>query len=336
MNKRTSKLPQTVMFVAVIGLLIFVSIISICVGQYSISPGEIAQIVTGRVVDTMSCKVFFTLRLPRVLMAVMAGVGLGIAGSIYQTIFKNPLASPDIIGVAPGANLGAAIAIVFMGASTTAMVSGAFVGGTVVVILVMLLVRALPGNTTATYVLAGIVMSSVSKAFIMVLKFFADPANELAAIEFWTMGSFASVTSMKVLTIFPVFFLSLAGLILLRRQVELMALNEDECRMLGMCLSQIRIVVLALSTLMVASIISITGLISFIGLIAPHAARMMLKRTNFLTTVMSGFIGAVVMVISDTLARCMYSAEIPISILTTFIGVPVLVYFMYQQKENLL
>ncbi len=336
MNNKTSKLPQTIMFVAVIGFLIFTAVISICVGQYSISPEEIAQIITGGLKGEMSYKVFFTLRLPRVLMAVMAGIGLGIAGSVYQTIFKNPLASPDIIGVAPGANLGAAIAIVFMGASTVAMVSGAFTGGIAVVILVMLLVRVLPGNTTATYVLAGIVMSSVSKAFIMILKFFADPANELAAIEFWTMGSFASVTSRKVITIFPIFFFSLAGLILLRRQIELMSLNEDECRMLGVRLSQIRITILALSTLMVASIISITGLISFIGLIAPHIARMMLKRNNFAATAMSGLIGAVVMVISDTLARCVYSAEIPISILTTFIGVPVLVYFMYQQKENLL
>lgn len=336
MNQKTFKLPQTIKFVAVVGFVILASIVSVCVGQYSISPGEIVQIMTGGLKGSMSYKVFLNLRLPRVFMAVMAGIGLGTSGSVYQTIFKNPLASPDIIGVAPGANLGAAAAIVFLGTTTAAMVSGAFVGGSVVVVLVILLVRVLPGNTTATYVLAGIVMSSVSKAFIMVLKFFSDPANELAAIEFWTMGSFANVTNVKVTTVFPVFFFSFAGLILLRRQVEMMSLGEDECRMLGMCLSQIRIVVLGLSTLMVASIISITGLISFVGLIAPHIARMLLKRNNFATTIMSGLVGAAVIVVSDTLARCIYTAEIPISILTTFIGVPVLVYFMYQQKENLL
>lgn len=332
---KLTKLPQTAMFVAVILLVVTAFVISICIGQFSISLDEIWLILTGREVSDMTRKVFMNLRFPRTCMAMLAGIGLGTSGYIYQTIFKNPLASPDIVGVAPGANLGAAIAIVMLGGATLSIAGGAFLGGIIVVVLVMAIVRISPTNTTVTYVLAGIIMSHISKAFIMVLKFFADPTNELAAIEFWTMGSLANVTATKTLAIFPFFIVSLIGLILLRRQIDMMVLNEDECRMLGVDVSRVRTIILILSTLLIASIISVTGLISFVGLIAPHVARMMLKKTGFATTVMSALVGAVILLLSDTLARSIYSAEIPISILTTFIGVPILVYFMLKQKEIL-
>ena len=229
--------------------------------------------------------------------------------------------------------MGAAITIVLLGSSTISIAAGAFIGGIAVVALVLLLVRITPVNTVATYVLAGIVMSSVSRACIMVQKFFADPANELAAIEFWTMGSLANITLDKLLTIVPVFLISLTALFLMRRQIELMSLNEDEIRMLGVRLSLVRTVILGFSTLLVASIISMTGLISFIGLIAPHIAKLMLKRNNFATAAMSALVGGIVILVSDTLARSIYTVEIPISILTTFIGVPILLYFMFNQKE---
>ena len=332
---KLTKLPQTAMFVAVILLVVTAFVISICIGQFSISLDEIWLILTGREVSDMTRKVFMNLRFPRTCMAMLAGIGLGTSGYIYQTIFKNPLASPDIVGVAPGANLGAAIAIVMLGGKTLSSAGGAFFGGIIVVVLVMAIVRISPTNTTVTYVLAGIIMSHISKAFIMVLKFFADPTNELAAIEFCTMGSLANVTATKTLAIFPFFIVSLIGLILLRRQIDMMVLNEDECRMLGVDVSRVRTIILILSTLLIASIISVTGLISFVGLIAPHVARMMLKKTGFATTVMSALVGAVILLLSDTLARSIYSAEIPISILTTFIGVPILVYFMLKQKEIL-
>lgn len=330
--KQTKRPPQTILFAAAIALILIALIASICIGQYPISLHDIWRILTAGEVSDMCRKVFLTLRLPRAIMALIAGFGLGMAGNVYQTIFKNPLASPDIIGVASGANLGSAIAIVLLGGATVSILAGSFAGGIMVVLFVMLLVRATPTNTVTTYVLAGIVMSSISSAFIMILKFFADPANELAAIEFWTMGSFANVTADKLLTVLPVFLFSTIGIILLRRQIDLMSLNEDECRMLGVCLPRMRTVILALSTLLVASIISVTGLISFVGLIAPHITKMMLKRNNFATTMMSALVGGIILLVADMLARTIYTAEIPISILTTIIGVPLLVYFMCTRK----
>lgn len=309
-------------------------IASICIGNFPITVKEIIAILTGGEVSTMTRNVFFTLRLPRACMGLMAGAGLGVAGSVYQMIFRNPLASPDIIGVSSGANLGAAIAIVSVGIGIGGIAIGAFAGGLLAVGFVMLLVRATRANTTATYVLAGIVISAVAKSAIMLLKYYADSESNLAAIEYWTMGSFAGVTASKVLSVLPFWLIGFAGLFLLRRQVGLLSLNEEECRMLGVRLHRVRLAVLSLSTLLVASIVSITGLISFIGLIAPHISRMMIKRENTDTMVLAAMVGGAVMLIADILARSLYAGGLPISILTTIIGVPVLVYFMCKRKEG--
>lgn len=230
-------------------------IASICIGNYPISIREIISILTGGEVGAMTRKVFFTLRLPRTCMGVMAGAGLGVAGSVYQMIFRNPLASPDIIGVSSGANLGAAIAIVSVGIGVGGIALGAFAGGLLAVAFVMLLVRATRANTTATYVLAGIVISAVAKSVIMLLKYYADSESNLAAIEYWTMGSFAGVTASKVLSILPFWLIGFVGLFLLHRQVGLLSLNEEECRTLGVRLYRVRLTVLTLSTLLVASIV---------------------------------------------------------------------------------
>ena len=309
-------------------------IASICIGNFPITLKEIIAILTGGEVSTMTRNVFFTLRLPRACMGLMAGAGLGVAGSVYQMIFRNPLASPDIIGVSSGANLGAAIAIVSVGIGIGGIAIGAFASGLLAVGFVMLLVRATRANTTATYVLAGIVISAVAKSAIMLLKYYADSESNLAAIEYWTMGSFAGVTASKVLSVLPFWLIGFVGLFLLRRQVGLLSLNEEECRMLGVRLHRVRLAVLSLSTLLVASIVSITGLISFIGLIAPHISRMMIKRENTDTMVLAAMVGGAVMLIADILARSLYAGGLPISILTTIIGVPVLVYFMCKRKEG--
>lgn len=321
------------LFLTAAAAVILAAAVSLCVGKYPISPEQILAILRGGDVPEMSRRVFFTLRLPRTIMGFLAGVGLGMAGSVYQIIFKNPLASPDIIGIAGGANLGAAAAIVLFSSGMASVAVGAFWGGLAAVGCVMLLVRATGSRATATYVLAGIVINAVSKACIMCLKYFADPENQLAAIEYWEMGTFGNTTASKVISILPMFLTGLAGILLLRRQIELMSLGDDECRALGVRLRPIRGAVLVFSTLIVASVISVTGLVSFAGLIAPHTARLMLRRNNAVTVCLSGLVGGVVVMTADILARVLYSAELPISVLTTVIGVPMLVYFLCRGKE---
>lgn len=321
-------------FIGVTAVITIAAVISVCVGKYPITIDEILALLGGSApVADMTQKVFFTLRLPRVIMTVVAGIGLGVSGSVYQIIFKNPLASPDIIGIAGGANLGAAVAIVLVSASGVLPIAfGAFWGGLAAVLCVMLLVNITDAMRTETYVLAGIIINAVSKALIMVLKYFADPENELAAMDYWEMGTFGNITQSKLLTVLPLFLIALTGIILLRRQIELMSLSDNECRALGVRLKPIRTMVLLLSTLLVSSVICVTGLITFVGLIAPHTARLMLGRNDRLTIYMSGLVGAVVVLIADILARTLYSAELPISILTTLIGIPILVYYMLKRK----
>lgn len=308
------------------------TLFSVGVGKYPISVREILKMMVGAEVSPLTVKVFLNLRLPRTLLALLAGAGLGLAGSVYQTIFRNPLASPDIIGVSSGTNLGAAVAIVLLGSNMLSLTIGAFIGGLLAVLFVVLLVRVTDSVATATYVLAGIIISATAKAFIMMLKYYADSDSELAAIEYWTMGSLASVTLDKLLSVLPFWLIGFVGLLLLRRQIALLSLNEEECRSLGVRIKPVRLTVLFLSTLLIASIICVTGLISFTGLIAPHIANMMLGRQNTKTLIMSSMVGAFVLLVSDILARSLTTAEMPISILTTIIGVPVLVYFMCKRK----
>lgn len=335
MNSKIKNRLTPILFAVITAAVITAAVVSVCVGKYTITTADIQAMLKGEQVQAMTRKVFTTLRLPRTVMALIAGIGLGIAGSVYQIIFKNPLASPDIIGIAGGANLGAAVAIVSVSTSgMIAIAAGAFWGGLIAVVCVMLLVKATRSRSTSTYVLAGIVINTISKAAIMALKYFADPENELAAMEYWEMGTFGNTTLSKLLSIRPMFLIGLAGILLLRRQIELMSLSDNECRALGVRLRPVRAAVLALSTLMVGSIISVTGLISFAGLIAPHTARLMLRRNDSTTIIMSGLVGAFVVLTADILARVLYSAELPISILTTVIGVPILIYFLCARGKD--
>lgn len=321
-------------FLAVGAVMVAAAMCSVCVGKYPISLPEIQRLLMGMDVKEMTAKVFFTLRLPRTCMALFSGAGLGLAGAVYQAIFKNPLASPDIIGVSSGANLGAAAAIAAAGGTMAGVAVGAFAGGLLAVAFVMLLVHATDSKSTSTYVLAGIIISAAAKTGIMLLKYYADSESKLAAIEYWTMGSLASVTGSKVLAVLPFWLAGFLGLLLLRRQVGLLSLNEEECQALGVRLRPIRWGVLLLSTLLVASIICVTGLISFAGLIAPHIARILIKRQNTQTMLLSAMVGGTVLLTADILARALYAAELPLSVLTTVIGVPVLVWLMCRKTEG--
>ena len=316
-------------FTLTAALLAVLTAVSLLAGKYPISPSGLLALLTGGAVPEMTARVFCTLRLPRTLMALLGGAGLGLAGGVYQTVFRNPLASPDVIGVSSGVNLGAAAAIVLAGGGTAATALGGFLGGLLAVSAVLALARAAGERRTVTYVLAGVVISSLSQTGIMLLKYFADSESRLAAIEYWAMGSLSAVTARRLLPVLPFWLAGFAGLLLLRRQIGLLSLNEDECRALGVPLGAVRRTVLALSTLLVASVICVTGLISFAGLIAPHIARLLLRRQNTAALILGAMVGGAVLLAADILARVLYAAELPVSILTTLIGVPVLAALLY-------
>ena len=319
-------------FAVMSALALLALIISFCVGKYRLTPGEIVTILSGGEIGRIKREVLLNLRIPRAFMALIAGLGLGLAGNVYQIIFRNPLAAPDIIGVASGANLGAAIAVALCGGGALLPASFAFAGGMAVTFLVIALVRVTAQNSMTTYILAGIIMKAISESFIMMLKFFADPEKELAAIEYWSMGSLGNITAQKLAVAAPLFAVGFLGLVLIRRQVTLLGTQDDESRMLGVRVRGVRVAVLTFSTLMVTSTICMTGMIAFVGLIAPHIARLLLKRNSFTSCVFAGLAGGFILLVADIFARTIYSAEIPISILTTFIGAPFLLYFIVKRN----
>lgn len=309
-------------------------LLSIGVGKYTLSGKDIINIIADNHDNQIAINVFYNLRLPRSIMIMLGGIGLGMAGSVFQTIFKNPLASPDIIGVTSGANVGAAISIVFLSGSVFTIALGAFSGGIVAIVFVIGLVKLSNTRDVQTYVLSGIVINALSNGIIMTLKYFADPENELGTIEFWTMGSFGSVTSEKLKMVFPILLIGLIGLLLMRWTINVLSLSDEEGKALGISVEKSRLLVLFFSTLVIASIVSITGLISFVALIPPHIARTILRRNDFKTTVFSGLLGAVLMTISDILARILLPSELPISIITSFIGAPYLAFLIYRRNMS--
>lgn len=309
-------------------LLIVVLVWSVITGQY---PLTLKSLLSG---DTMSIMVFKRLRLPRALMGVIGGFGLSISGYIYQLIFKNPLASPDIVGVSSGASAGAALAIVAVSASVPVISISAFIGAVTALIITLLTAYLVPGRNSYTIVLAGIAIHSVAQTILMFLKLAADPEKQLASIEYWIMGSLNGI-SRDSLAI-P-FLTTLAGFIImamLYRQVLILSTSEEEAVSLGVNVTILRFIILMLATLVVSSIICVTGLISFIGLIAPHIARLLTKRNDIFTYITSGFTGAILLTLADIMARSVSTSELPVSIFTSLLGAPLLIILLIRANKK--
>ncbi|MEG1069362.1 MAG: iron ABC transporter permease [Ruthenibacterium sp.] len=300
---------------------------SLLIGRYPLSP---ALLFAG---DEQELRIFFTLRVPRTVMALVAGFGLSVAGGVYQLIFKNALASPDIIGVSSGASAGAAVAILFLGGGVLATAVCAFFGGLAAVLLALLLAGAANQRHLATFVLSGIAVNALAQAVLMGLKLTADPERQLASIEFWTMGSLAGMTASKLPAVLCITVGGMLGLFLLYRQIVLLSLDADEAKMLGVRVDSLRRLVLVLATLVVGGIVSVTGLISFVGLLAPHIARLVMKNNRVQTLLFSGAVGGSLLLIADCVARSIATAEIPVSILTSLIGAPFLIYLICKGEK---
>ena len=330
MFKNTYNYRNKIILLSAIQVLLLLAVLvwSVITGQY---PLTLNGLLSG---DTMSIMVFKRLRLPRALMGVIGGFGLSISGFIYQLIFKNPLASPDIVGVSSGASAGAALAIVAVSASVPVISISAFIGAVTALIITLLTAYLVPGRNSYTIVLAGIAIHSVAQTILMFLKLAADPEKQLASIEYWIMGSLNGI-SRDSLAI-P-FLTTLAGFIviaLLYRQVLILSTSEEEAVSLGVNVTSLRFIILMLATLIVSSIICVTGLISFIGLIAPHIARLLTKRNDIFTYITSGFTGAILLTLADILARSVSPSELPVSIFTSLLGAPLLIILLIRANKK--
>lgn len=301
--------------------------VSVLTGKYPLSWAALLQ------GEVQSLRVFYTLRLPRTCMAVAAGFGLGTAGLIYQLVFRNPLASPDIIGVSSGASAGAAFAILFLSGTFGAVTFSAFAGSLLAVAAVMILTTLAPHKGDGAIVLAGLAIHSLAQTVLMMLKLTADPERELASIEYWIMGSFNGMTLDKLPGACIVCGICFFGLVLLYRQILILSVEDEEAALLGIPVEKMRLFILLLATLMVAAIVSVTGIVSFIGLLAPHCAKILMKHHRISLMWVSGLIGSILLCMADILARSVSASELPVSIFTSLLGAPFLLFLMVRRRN---
>lgn len=313
---------------------------SMSIGHYEISAYEVLDMLFSKLTASemrygdMMQTVVFEVRLPRVILAMMVGCSLSVSGAVYQCVFKNPMASPNILGTSSGAGLGTALAIIFsFGAVYTQMISFAFGLLAVAITYAISAKIGRRGNLILVFVLTGILVSTVFQALISLVKYTADPYEKLPAITFWLMGSLSTAGKNDILIILIPFLLGIVPLFLMRWRLNILSLGDDDVKCLGIDVRNLRLIVIGCSTLLTASCVSVAGIIGWVGLIVPHIARMLVG-SNFIALLpSSALIGATYLLLIDDAARGIFKAEIPLSILTALIGAPYFIYLLVKTKD---
>lgn len=308
-------------------------LILLCLGRYAVTPMEAFRIMGTalfkdeaalealKAENPFKVSVILNSRLPRLLMGMIVGAGLSVAGTAYQAIFGNPLVSPDILGVSSGAGFGAALGIL-LSTSLTIIQGSALIFGLLAVALVLLISKVRDRTELFMLVLSGVIIQALFNALVSVIKYVADPQDKLPAITVWLMGSLASSSYRNVVIASFIILPCIAILLSLRWKMNLLSLDEDEARSLGINVQRLRLIVIVLSTLMTGVTVSLCGIIGWIGLVIPHIGRMMVGNDHRTLLPASALIGALYLLLIDTLARTATAAEIPLSILTAIIGAP--------------
>ncbi len=307
----------------------------ICVGRMEIPISDvfktIGAIFTGQKTDVQNYSIIVNLRLPRILMAIIVGAGLTCAGNTFQSLFSNPLATPDILGVTSGTCVGAILAIILScGILGTQLIALAF--GLVSVLFTIKIAGRNKNGSMIYLVLAGVIASSLFNAIGSLLKYTADPQDKLPEITYWLMGSFTSATYQKLLIGSPLIIVGIVIIYLLRWRLNILALSEDEAKASGIDLKKTRMIFILASTLITASAVSMCGQIGWIGLLIPHCARMLVGSNNRYVVPLSISLGASFMILIDTLSRSLTVIELPLSILTAIIGAPVFILLLNRSK----
>jgi len=309
------------------------ALVALTIGPFRLTLAEVLAALTGRAEGTADV-VVWSIRLPRVLAAMLVGAALAAAGASYQVLFRNPLVSPDILGVSSGAALGAVCGI-FLSLPVIAIQGFAFLGGLAAVGLVIFVSQAVRGvDQTLVLVLTGVVMGALAGAATSLLKVMADPYDQLPAITFWLLGSLASTTPADLGPVLPAVVLGLVPLILLRWRINLLSLGDDEARALGVDAPRLRLLVIAAATLITASVVAIAGVVGWVGLVIPHIARMLVGPSFATLLPVAAILGAGYLLLVDTLCRTLASIEIPLGILTAVLGAPFFLYLLARGRRG--
>lgn len=314
-------------------------LLSFVVGRYGVPLGQVVRILLSGVLPleqtwtgNMAIAVL-NVRLPRILLACLVGCGLSAAGTGYQTVFQNPMAAPDILGASSGACFGAALAIM-TGQSAVMITVFAFLTSLLSVALVYLVGNHTRGNRVVNLLLAGIMVGSLFSACTSYIKLVADPTNQLPQITYWLMGSLSGTRMGTVRFAAVCMAVGLVPLLLLRWRMNLLTLSPDEARAMGVHTDRLRLAVILSSTVLTAAAVSVSGMIGWVGLVIPHLSRRIVGSDCRRLMPMSCLFGAAFLLLVDNMARCLTATEIPIGILTAFVGAPFFIYLMVKGGDR--
>jgi len=325
-----------------LSLLIFAACVALALvlGRYRIAAGDLFEILASSVrggdLDPSlagSSLVLWSVRLPRVIAAVMVGAALSVSGAVFQSLFRNPLVSPGILGVTSGAGFGATLAFFFAAGSATVVELSAFVWGLIAVTLACQIGRR-GGNTVTSLVLSGVIVSALFTAGISFLKYRADPYQQLPAMVFWTMGSFNSIVWADSIRALSIIAPGLVVLYLFRWWLNPISLGDEDAMNLGIDVRRARMIYIVVGTLIVAASVSSCGAIGWVGLVVPHMARIMVGSDHDVLIPFSALLGGTFMLIMDTLARTLPGGEIPVGVLTALLGAPFFAYLLVTGEKR--
>jgi len=320
---------------------LLIILVSFIVGKYPISLKNLFVILVESIFSFEHSlpeplyTVIFKVRLPRILVAVAAGSSMAASGVAYQGMFRNPLVSPDILGASAGAAFGAAVGILLsFGIVGIEILS--FLFGLLAVFLTYFICMKLGknNNTTLLLILSGMLIGTLFTSFITLIKYVADPYSKLPEITFWLMGSLSAVNLKDFYLVFTISVIGIIPLMLLRWKLNVLSFDEEEAHALGINVNKLRIVVILCSSLMTASVVSVAGLIGWVGLVIPHFARMLVGPNFKKLLPVSALMGGSFLLFVDDLARCIGSLEIPLGVLTSIIGAPFFIYLMLNVKKG--
>ncbi|WP_312906583.1 FecCD family ABC transporter permease [Tissierella praeacuta] len=312
---------------------IVVGFIALCIGRYMVEPKQVIDVLTNQflgfpeIVEDIDLSVVWKIRLPRIFLSMLVGMGLAVSGAAFQGLFSNPLATPDTLGVAAGSAFGAALGLLLTSNMFLVQII-ALIFGIIAVGLTHVISKIKGRSTNLMIVLAGMVTSAFFQALISLIKYVADPETKLPAITYWLMGSMSSISFNALMTGAPFILVGVTILYILRWKLNILALSEDEAKTMGINVTYLRGLVIVASTLITASTVSMCGQVGWVGLLIPHTARMLVGSNNQKVIPVSIGLGSTYMIIIDTLARSATAAEIPLSILTALIGAPFFAYLL--------
>ncbi len=312
---------------------------ALCAGRYVVGVRDVFGVLLSGLVPMDATwspadeKVVLLLRLPRIAAALLIGSCLAVSGATYQSIFRNPLAAPELLGVFQGSCVGAAAAIL-LGAGAFFAQTAALCGGVLSVAVAILITRLFRSDSSAILVLSGVIVSGVMRSVLGMLKYAMDTETQLPSITYWELGSLSDMTFEKLLPVLPSMLAAMAVLFAMRWQFNLLSLGDDEARSLGVNVTAVRGVTVACATMLTSCAVCLSGTIAWVGLVVPYFGRLLVGPDSVRLTPVAALMGALFLIVVDTAARSLSGVEIPLSILTGLVGAPIFITMLYRQRKS--